>query len=213
MLLQEYLVGKHHFSLNKDFANHLIVTDLCSYSIDETLINEIKQVPSNTFIIIDSEKKTFKIDYINYKENSISLESKEGLEIIDNWVDKWGYIFRSLKNQTDNIYFDLSGGFDTRTLLAILLNFGIKMDDLNIYSIQNNKHEHDIDYKIAREILLKDSVSLLQKMQENKGRGILFKSSFVNFFKIFFSSGKSVRLLLLFEFMFILLLSQLNSSD
>ena len=155
LLLQEYLVGKHHFSLNKDFANHLIVTDLCSYSIDETLINEIKQVPSNTFIIIDSEKKTFKIDYINYKENSISLESKEGLEIIDNWVDKWGYIFRSLKNQTDNIYFDLSGGFDTRTLLAILLNFGIKMDDLNIYSIQNNKHEHDIDYKIAREIAAK----------------------------------------------------------
>ena len=66
-------------------------------------------------------------------------------------INGW-YIFQSLKNQTDNTYFDLSGGFDTRTLLAILLNFGIKIDELNIYSIKNNKHEHDIDYKIAREI-------------------------------------------------------------
>lgn len=66
-------------------------------------------------------------------------------------INGW-YIFQSLKNQTDNTYFDLSGGFDTLTLLAILLNFGIKIDELNIYSIKNNKHEHDIDYKIAREI-------------------------------------------------------------
>ena len=152
LLLQEYLIGLQNFSLNKDFANHLIVTNLCSYSIDETLINEIKQIPSNAFIIINTEKKSIKIDYINYQENTIPLESKEGLELIDNWVDKWGYIFRSLEKQTDNICGDLSGGFDTRTTLAIILNSGVEMDKLHIHSILDNKHSHDIDFKIASNI-------------------------------------------------------------
>ena len=35
-----------------------------------------------------------------YAENSIPFDSKEGLEIIDKWVDKWGYIIRSLKKKS-----------------------------------------------------------------------------------------------------------------
>ena len=152
LLLQEYLIGKKNFSLNKDFANHFIVAGLCSLSIDETLINEIKQIPSNAFIIIDTKKKSFKIDYINYKENTILLESKEGLGLIDSWVDKWGYIFRSLKKQTDNISADLSGGFDTRAMLTILLNSGVEMDELNIHSILDDRQDHESDFKIASNI-------------------------------------------------------------
>ena len=152
LLLEEYLVGKQKLSLNKDFADNLIVTDLCSFSIDETLIKEIKQIQANTFLVIDIKTKTYKINYIDYKENSIPLESQEGLNILDNWIDKWGYIFRSLKRQTDYISADLSGGFDTRVMITILLNSGINMNELNIHSILDSKNGHDVDYKIASNI-------------------------------------------------------------
>lgn len=63
------------------------------------MVNEIILIPSNTYIVLDIKKKTFKIHYIDYKENSIPCESEEGLKIIDKWVDKWSYIFHSLKKK------------------------------------------------------------------------------------------------------------------
>ena len=57
LMLEEYLVGKQKFSLNKDFADNFIISDLCTYSIGETLIKEIKELPSNAFLIIDIKKK------------------------------------------------------------------------------------------------------------------------------------------------------------
>jgi hypothetical protein len=97
LLLEEYLVGKQNFTLNKDFSDNLIISDLCSPSIYETMVNEITLIPANSFVMLNVKKKTFKIHYIDYKENSVPLESQEGLKIIDKWVDNWAYIFRSLK--------------------------------------------------------------------------------------------------------------------
>ena len=155
LLLEDYLVGNQNISFNKDFADHLIISNLCSNSIYETLIKEIVQIPSNSFIVINIITKEKKINYIDYQENSIPLESEEGLKIIDKWIDKWGYILRSLKMKTKNISYDLSGGFDTRTLLPILLKSGINLNDILIHSIKNNEHGHDEDLKIASDIASK----------------------------------------------------------
>jgi hypothetical protein len=116
------------------------------------MVNEIMLIPPNSFIVLSTKKKTFKIHYIDYKENSVPFESQEGLNIIDKWVDKWGYIFRSLKIQTNNIMLDLSGGFDTRTVLSILLNSGIDINEILISSINDTLHCHEEDFKIARNI-------------------------------------------------------------
>ena len=130
LLLEEYLIGKQNISLNKDFASNFIITQLCTYSLNETMIKEIVQIPSNAIININIETKKLKISYKDYEENTIPLDSEEGMKIIDKWMDKWGYIFRSLKKKTDNISFDLSGGFDTRMLLTILLNSGLDMNQI-----------------------------------------------------------------------------------
>ena len=152
LLLEEYLIGKQNISFNKEYADNLIISYLYTYSVNETLIKEIKQLPSNTFIIIDIMKKSLKIKYIDYKENSIPLESEEGLKIIDKWVDKWGYIIRSLKKKTDNISCDLSGGLDTRSLLSVILNSGINLNDILVKSATDKKHGHQEDFKIANNI-------------------------------------------------------------
>ena len=167
LLLEEYLVGKENFTLNKEFSDNLIISGLCSPSIYETMVNEIVLIPPNAFILLNIKKKAFKIHYIDYKENSVPFESKEGLKIIDKWVDKWGYIFRSLKNQTNNIKLDLSGGFDTRTVLAILLNSGINMNEIFIKSINNTLHCHAEDFKIASNISKKFGFKL-NKLELNK---------------------------------------------
>ena len=53
-------------------------------------------------------KMTFK-EYVQKDKKDIHnmhkeqvFKSEEGLKLIDNWVNKWAYIFRSLKKKTNN---------------------------------------------------------------------------------------------------------------
>ena len=75
-------------------------------------------------------------------------------------MDKWGYIIRSIKNQTDNISFDLTGGFDTRSALPILLHSNINLKEILINSINDNKSVHEQDYQIASNISSKYGLKL-----------------------------------------------------
>ena len=77
------------------------------------------------------------------------------MEIIDKWVDKWSYILHSLKKQTNNIKLDLSGGFDTRSVLAILLNSGIDMNEIYINYKNDTLYTHGQEFKIASIISFK----------------------------------------------------------
>ena len=113
--------------------------------------------------------KIYKIYYINYQENTIPLESKKGLKTIDRWVDKWGYILRSLTKKTNNISSDLSGGFDTRMILAILLNSGININDILINTAKDKNHCHEEDMKITSNIATKFGFKLNNKKLDNNG--------------------------------------------
>lgn len=197
LLLEEYLIGKQNISLNKDFADNLILSYLCTTSIFETLIKEIISLPPNSFIIINKKNKTFKIKYLDFKENTIPLESEEGLKIIDNWVDKWTFILRSIKMKTNNIVTDISGGFDTRSLLSIILNSGIEKNDLQFNSAKGKLHGHDEDFKIASNISSKFNFKLNKlKLDENStkwsARDTLFCSMYskLGFHKEFYMRRK-----------------------
>ena len=118
------------------------------------MINEIIILPSNTIIIINKRKRKLKFLYIDYNENTVPLESSQGLKIIDKWVDKWGYIFRSLNKKTNNLAFDLSGGFDTRSVFSILISSGINLNNIFIktYEYQNKNPSRSEDLNIAKNI-------------------------------------------------------------
>jgi hypothetical protein len=141
------------------------------------MVNEIILIPPNSFIVLNIKKKKFKIHYIDYKENSIPFESQEGLKLIDKWVDKWGYIFRSLKRKTNNIMIDLSGGFDSRTVLIILLNSRINMNEILVNSLNDTLHTHKEDFKIANDISQKIGFKLNNLILDKKGTKLNTKDS------------------------------------
>ena len=140
------------------------------------MINEIKIIPPNSFLIIDVKKRDYKIYYIDYKEKSIPFDSEEGMKIIDKWLDKWGYILRSLKRQTDNIFSDLSGGFDSRIILSILLNSGLNINEISIFSINNSKM-YEEDFKIASKISSQLGFKLNKCSTDNNGTKLKIKDS------------------------------------
>jgi hypothetical protein len=177
LLLEEYLIGKQNLTLNKEFCDNLIISYLNTASIYETMVNEIILIPSNAYIVLSIKKRTFKIHYIDYKENSIPFESEEGLKIIDKWVDKWSYIFQSLKKQTNNIILDLSGGFDTRAVLAILLNSGIDINEILINSVNDTLYTHEQDFKIASIISKKFGFKLNNLLLDKNGTNLNIKDS------------------------------------
>ena len=177
LLLEEYLVGKQNFTLNKDFADNFIFESYCASSINETLVKEITKLPANVFIIISIEKKSLNYYYIDYKENTIPLYSEEGLKIIDKWVDKWGYIIRSLSKQTNNICADLSGGFDSRVLFAVLLNSGVKLNDISIRSKKDKFNGHDEDLIIASNISSHFGIKLNDNKLDETGKLFNLKDS------------------------------------
>ena len=170
------VIGKENITLNKEFSENLIISGLCTPSIYETLINEIKILPPNSFVIISIKKKEYKICYIDYKEKSIPFESEEGLKIIDKWIDKWGFIIRSLKKQTDNISSDLSGGIDSRIILSILLSQGLDTNKIFMNSINNSKM-YEEDFKIASNISSKLGFKLNNWHLDNHGKKMNKKDS------------------------------------
>jgi len=162
--LTEYLKNKYELSFNEDYSNQLLYAELCSVLYKETPINEIEELPRNISILINKNSKTITFKEINYEEYTLSIDSIEGLTVLDNWFEKWIKIIRSLKKKTNNIQFDLSGGFDTRVILSLMLSANIDLNKVKIRSINNDKHTHREDYEIATEIANEFGFKLNEKV-------------------------------------------------
>lgn len=152
MKLVEYLKNEHELTLNKDYVESFLFSDLCSLMYKETLVDEIEFLPRNLKIIIDKTTKSIDFEKIDYHERTVPLDSKEAFEILDNWYYKWVNIIRSLKKETNNISVDLSGGFDSRIISVLWITANIDLDKIRIKSHDDNLHGHQEDYYIASKI-------------------------------------------------------------
>ena len=146
--LVNHLKDKCKLTLNHDYSISYLTSDVCAYDIDETLINEITILPRNVIVEIDKKKKEIKYNEIDYEENTISLNSFEGIKILDEWYYKWENILNNIYAKTDNISFDLSGGMDSRGIITLLFS-----SDLNYQQFNINSHVADKpNYVVANEI-------------------------------------------------------------
>lgn len=150
--LVNYLKKSQELSFNEDYAKSFLFSELCSIAYKETLINEIKTLPRNFEIKIDKKDKFLKFNEINYFENTIPVNSKEGIEILDKWFNKWVNYIRNICEKTNNIQLHLSGGIDSRLILGLFLKANVDLTKIKIVSVNDNKHVHTEDFRIASKI-------------------------------------------------------------
>lgn len=152
LYLMEYMSRRARLTLNRDYANHFLIMGLSSMAYSETFINEIELLPRDVVVRIDISSRTLSTERINYGENTVRLNSAEGMKILDEWFAKWMGIIRNLYERTPNIMADLSGGFDSRMAFTLLVNSVIDLSRICVNCSRGNAHTLEEDYAIASEI-------------------------------------------------------------
>ena len=139
-------------TLNRDYANCLLCATMCASTLEETLANEIILLDRSAVVQIDIPSKTLRTRLTDYQENTVDPATPEGLELLDAWWEKWRNRLRGFALSGGNLRIDLSGGFDSRMTLGILLSSGIRMEDVQVFSKTDGLHSHSEDYEIASAI-------------------------------------------------------------
>lgn len=169
--LVQHLKDKFPLSLNDDYVKSFTVTDLVSFASVETMVNEIIEMPRNAKITINIKNKTFEVDEIDYGENSILLSSPEGVKELDKWFFKYTRLFRTLKKENYKIKCDLSGGFDTRLTILLVLCSNINLENnMRIHSLDDQNICHPEDFEIATQISNKFNFKLNQPLQIKRSK-------------------------------------------
>ncbi len=151
--LVEFLYKTNNpISFNQDFANHYLSMGITPMIPDETLINEIKILPRNYIVHIDKNNKTVSYEELDFEENTIPIDSSEGIAILDKWYYRWTELIRDLRNKTNFLTMDISGGFDSRVVSALWLSANINLDNVLIYSTEKDTERYNEDLEIATEI-------------------------------------------------------------
>ena len=166
--LLEHVKFRFPLTVNRDYCHYLFVNGLCSHAYSETAVNEIRLVERNAVLKIDIAEKNLQLEFIDYKEHSIPLDSEQGIATLDRWADFWSGVFRGVAQHTKFISADLSGGFDSRISFALLLHSGIDLGEVNIHSIKKNLHTYAKDYEIASEIAAHYGLTLNKPLPEQK---------------------------------------------
>ena len=149
-LLIESIPCSLPLTLNNDYIDYYLVSSLSAHSCEETPFNEIVMLDRNSKVIIS--KGTCEIEHVDYHEGSVEINSKKALEVLDKWYEKWGALIRNINEAHCNIRTDLSGGFDSRLVLALFLGSGIDINAIRVNSIKDDEHTHKEDYEIATDI-------------------------------------------------------------
>ena len=128
----DYIIGlKFPLTLDKNFCIHYIFSNEEPVNINDTMINEIKRIGKDYSIEISLDGKIKFIEN-DYEVNTIKIDSKEAIDIIDKWHNKWCNVFRNLVKLNSPILVDLSGGMDSRCCFGLLLNSNIDKNNIII---------------------------------------------------------------------------------
>ena len=171
---------KYTLTLDKNFCIQYIFSNEEPVNMNDTLLNEIKRIGKefSVEIILDGGKVNF-IE-IDYEINSIKIDSKEAIDILDKWHNKWCNVYRNLVKSNSPLILDLSGGMDSRICFGIFLNSNIDKRNIIIkrnLPKQNSYAKNFDDWDISQEIVnkykledrcnLKFCKSIDSKIEEN----------------------------------------------
>lgn len=137
------------------------VPHIATISHSSSLIKEIKLLALNEKIVVNTDRSSMSIVQSAF-DPIVKMNTAEGLEAIDKWAYKWIKFVRFLAKHGEQINVQLSGGFDSRFVLALILASGIDMDKINIESFVDYKDDFEIASSIAEHYNFK-----LNAMMEN----------------------------------------------
>lgn len=140
--LVEFIRDDFQITINDDYAKSLILTNSCSMIFKETLINEIEVIPRNYSLHIDILKKTITYEKLDLNVNSIPINTKNCLKVLDNWYYKWTAILRNLKEKTNNIEINLHDDFQSRIILMFIFSSNIDLNKIRFLNFNSN----DVDF-------------------------------------------------------------------
>lgn len=135
-----FLLLPHVADLSLNKQNCLEYINMSTVLGNETVFNEIKKFEPHTVY-----------DLKHHLKNKISAFSYKQTETFESLLVALEHYFLALKKTNQTIYVDLSGGFDTRTVLSCLIHFEIPYE-----LVTNNRSESvSPDIKIAKIIAAK----------------------------------------------------------
>ena len=144
--LAAYLAPRHRLTLNKDYADAFLGQGICVSVYAETMFREIAWLDRRATVSIDLSSGELGVRMRALKEKTVPVDSEEGLRLLDAWHDTWVRFIRgAAKSWPGRICVDVSGGFDTRMVLAVVLSSGI--DVARIWF--NSTRKRPEDYRIA----------------------------------------------------------------
>ena len=167
--LVEYINKKYKLTLNKQYINTYLTSDLCSIAYSDTAVNEIYLLPRNIKINIDISYKTINFTSIPSTENSIKLGTYESIHILDLWYEKWRKIIYNCATSKHIFISELSGGIDSRISFMLASKSHINLNNIRIESRIppiGCQHTYNEDFKIANKIAKKMHFSLNKDYQQ-----------------------------------------------
>lgn len=150
--LVEHLQFHHKLTFNWEYSEILLSFAGSTHLMSATPIREISVIGRDTVITIDRARRKLDMKTVATGEDSVALDSREGMERLDRWFEKWTRVMRNISHQTENVSIDLSGGFDSRMTFVLMANAGVDWRRINVNSYTDGLHVHSRDYEIASEI-------------------------------------------------------------
>ena len=98
--LVDHIKYRYPLTVNRDYCHYLMINAVSSHSYFETAVNEIQLVERNAVLHIEIAKRNLETELINYKEHTVSVDSEEGIAILDGWVEFWGSALRGVSQRT-----------------------------------------------------------------------------------------------------------------
>lgn len=178
LFLVQYVAKNNKLSLDENFLKYLLIEEIASLSYYRTLINEIHILPKNCTLQIDLQEKKLDLSSFVQQESIYPIDSKEGMEIIDNWHTKFSKLLYSLNQSSQDIKITLSGGLDSRAMLAGVSDNIHEFNEYNISSAMDKFHQDD--YNIATKIAERYQFTLNQVgIGKNDNINLTYNMSFM----------------------------------
>jgi hypothetical protein len=153
----DYLLNNNcTLSIDKNFCVQYIFSNEEPINMNDTILKEIKRIGKDFIIKINLKDGDVNFIEKDYEINSIKVDKKETIDILDKWHNKWCNVYRNLVKIKSPLLIDLSGGMDTRICFGLLLNSNIDKNNIiikrNVCKKISYQKNYD-DWEISQEIV------------------------------------------------------------